>query len=435
MIDLNELFEQGKLFDGHYKLIKSLSTSGGSADVWLAIDINTIDDTNDEANATKVAIKIYRPKNIIDIEGEYQFRKEFKKVFNCHHENIIQPTYFSVYNEMPYLVLPYCPSGSSEMLIGQSQSEKDLWKYIFEVASGLAYLHEHTPQIIHQDIKPANVLIDDNGNFAITDFGISAEMVGSDFENDDDSGGTFAYMAPERFDEKTPPMPESDIWALGATLYELITGDTPFGNYGGSKQKADTPIPPIKQNIPDSIKQLVNACLIYNPKGRPTARSIVDLVLKKRYTRSKKAIFLIIGSIILATVGVTLYFTGTNAMNSETHLNSLMNSADSITNAQIICIDNNGGVPTLENIAELKKAIVLFNKIIKDAPDNYNKKDSAFQKINTINRLISLTEDYEYTNRLVENARITEMEDSVMKYSLVLDNQKININQIINELK
>lgn len=435
MIDLNELFEQGKLFDGHYKLIKSLSTSGGSADVWLAIDINTIDDTNDEANATKVAIKIYRPKNIIDIEGEYQFRKEFKKVFNCHHENIIQPTYFSVYNEMPYLVLPYCPSGSSEMLIGQSQSEKDLWKYIFEVASGLAYLHEHTPQIIHQDIKPANVLIDDNGNFAITDFGISAEMGGSDFENDDDSGGTFAYMAPERFDEKTPPMPESDIWALGATLYELITGDTPFGNYGGSKQKADTPIPPIKQNIPDSIKQLVNACLIYNPKGRPTARSIVDLVLKKRYTRSKKAIFLIIGSIILATVGVTLYFTGTNAMNSETHLNSLMNSADSITNAQIICIDNNGGVPTLENIAELKKAIVLFNKIIKDAPDNYNKKDSAFQKINTINRLISLTEDYEYTNRLVENARITEMEDSVMKYSLVLDNQKININQIINELK
>lgn len=435
MIDLNELFEQGKLFDGHYKLIKSLSTSGGSADVWLAIDINTIDDTNDEANATKVAIKIYRPKNIIDIEGEYQFRKEFKKVFNCHHENIIQPTYFSVYNEMPYLVLPYCPSGSSETLIGQLQTEKDLWKYIYEVASGLAYLHEHTPQIIHQDIKPANVLIDDNGNFAITDFGISAEMGGSDFENDDDSGGTFAYMAPERFDEKTPPMPESDIWALGATLYELITGDTPFGNYGGSKQKVDTPIPPIKQNIPDSIKQLVNACLIYNPKGRPTARSIVDLVLKKRYTRSKKAIFLIIGSIILVTVGVTLYFTGTNAMNSETHLNSLMNSADSITNAQIICIDNNGGVPTLENIAELKKAIVLFNKIIKDAPDNYNKKDSAFQKINTINRLIALTEDYEYTNRLVENARITEMEDSVMKYSLVLDNQKININQIINELK
>ena len=122
MLDINDIFDQGKLFDGHYKLIDPLSTAGGSADVWLAIDVNTIDETMDESNATKVAIKIYRPKNFIDIEGESQFRKEFKKVFNCHHENIIQPTYFSIYEGMPYLVLPYCPSGSSEMLIGQIQS-------------------------------------------------------------------------------------------------------------------------------------------------------------------------------------------------------------------------------------------------------------------------------------------------------------------------
>ena len=204
MLDINDINDNGKLFDGHYKLIDPLSTAGGSADVWLAIDVNTIDETGDETKATKVAIKIYRPKNLIDIEGEYQFRSEFKKVFSCHHENIIQPTYFNIYEEMPYLVLPYCPSGSSEMLIGQFEKKDDLWKYIYEVSSGLAYLHEHSPQIIHQDIKPANVLIDDNGNYAITDFGISAEMGGTDLDTEEESGGTFAYMAPERFIEGTP---------------------------------------------------------------------------------------------------------------------------------------------------------------------------------------------------------------------------------------
>lgn len=105
MLDINEIFEKGLTFDSHYKLIDLLSTSGGSADVWLAIDLNTIDDSTDESKATKVVIKIYRPKNMIDIEGEYQFRNEFKKVFGCHHENIIQPTYFSIFEESPYLLV------------------------------------------------------------------------------------------------------------------------------------------------------------------------------------------------------------------------------------------------------------------------------------------------------------------------------------------
>lgn len=309
MIDINKIFEQGQLIDGRYKLISPLSTAGGSADVWLAIDVNTVDETNDESMATKVAIKIYRPKNWIDIEGEYQFRKEFRKVFGCHHENIIQPTYFSIYEEMPYLVLPYCPAGSSEKLIGRVHSEKELWKYIFEVASGLAYLHEHTPQIIHQDIKPANVLIDDNGNYAITDFGISAEMGGADIEADDETGGTFAFMAPERFVEGTAPMPQSDIWAFGATLYELITGDAPFGNDGGSRQTKDTPIPPIAANVSDEVKHLIYQCLSYNPADRPTARQIVDMVLKKRYNRNKKSMMYRIVPVLIIVSAIVGYFT------------------------------------------------------------------------------------------------------------------------------
>ena len=121
MLDIKYIYENGLPFDGHYKLLRLLSSAGGSADVWLAIDLNTIDDSGDESKATMVVIKTYRPKNLIDVEGEYQFRNEFKKVFGCHHENIIQPTYFSIFEESPYLVLPYCPSGSSERLVGNME--------------------------------------------------------------------------------------------------------------------------------------------------------------------------------------------------------------------------------------------------------------------------------------------------------------------------
>ena len=435
MLDINDINDNGKLFDGHYKLIDPLSTAGGSADVWLAIDVNTIDETGDETKATKVAIKIYRPKNLIDIEGEYQFRSEFKKVFSCHHENIIQPTYFNIYEEMPYLVLPYCPSGSSEMLIGQFEKKDDLWKYIYEVSSGLAYLHEHSPQIIHQDIKPANVLIDDNGNYAITDFGISAEMGGTDLDTEEESGGTFAYMAPERFIEGTPPMPESDIWAFGATLYELVTGDAPFGNDGGSRQEKGTAIPPIKQNIPEPIKELIYSCLSYAPKNRPTARSIVETVLKKRYSRSKKtiAILSVTGVIIVAVI--TAFLTSRDLADAERHLDALVARGDSIVGRRISEIEASETIDVDASVSEFEKAIVLYNNVAKDAPPEYDKRQLVADKIDVTNRIMSELGEYERALDLAEKARLAEMEEEYVEYSLIKENHKSSINQLMQKLK
>lgn len=435
MIDVKDIFERGLLFDGRYKLIELLSAEGGSADVWLALDLNTIDSEEDDSTATKVVIKIYRPKNLIDIEGEYQFRSEFKKVFGCHHENIIQPTYFSIFEEAPYLVLPYCPEGSSEQLIGNLKNDDDIWKYIFDVASGLAYLHEHTPQIIHQDIKPANVLIDDNHNYAITDFGISAELGGANVNQSDEQRGTLAYMAPERFIEGTPPKPESDIWAFGATLYELITGVAPYGNDGGSRQNKDTVIPPINIDVSDVIKNLIYSCLSYDIKERPSARQIVDTVLKKRYSRNRKTIAFICLAIIVLIACAFPFIGVKKEMDIDAHLDSLRVSADSIVAGQIVVLKNNKGVPSPENVPEFKKAIVLLNKILKDAPSDYHDIERVTYKSENMEQLIGLIEEYDAVNSLVENARITEMEDSVIKYSLVRENILIKINQLTDILK
>lgn len=312
MLDINQYLNGDQLFDGHFQLIKPLSTDGGTADVWLARDVNTIDNDIDgvadeemlEETGMLVAIKIYRPKNALDIEGEQQFRDEYKIVYDCRHTNLLQPTSFSIFEEVPYLVMPFCQSGSSENYIGQLNDEAEIWRFIHDVASGLAYLHANNPQIIHQDIKPANILIDNNGNFAITDFGISSRQ-GSfqGYTYDDGNCGTMAYMAPERFAEFAMPLPEGDIWAFGATLHELITGLVPFGEDGGQAQADSwTGMQPIT-GISSDIMRLINACLAKDPKKRPTAAYLEQAALAHQYPVKKKSKLPFILTILVLLLG------------------------------------------------------------------------------------------------------------------------------------
>ena len=301
MINIEDFSKTNELFDGHYKLIRPLSTDGGTADVWLAIDTNTIDSQfdsdeeesgigNNENSGMLVAIKIYRPKNALDVEGEQRFRDEYKIVYECRHANLLQPTSFSIFEEIPYLVLPYCKYGSSEQLIGKKQTSEAIWKYILDVASGLNRLHTNEPQIIHQDIKPANVLIDNSKNFAITDFGISSKRGGDHGSYfDEEYSGTLAYMAPERFQEGAEPIAQSDIWAFGATLCEILTGKVPFGEEGGSNQVAKNMSMPSIPNVPSDIQRLIHACLSPEPGNRPSAAEIKEAAMVKQYPiKSKK---------------------------------------------------------------------------------------------------------------------------------------------------
>ena len=323
MLDLKLIAESGQLFDHHYKLIRPLSTDGGTADVWLALDMNTVKDPSTVGDLTKlyddevealgliVAIKIYRPQNALDIEGEQRFREEYMIVYNCHHTNLIHPTNFSIYQETPYLVLPYCKLGSSDLLIGNMPNAEVMWKFIGDVSSGLAYLHALNPPIIHQDIKPGNVLIDDNLNYAITDFGISAKDCGGSNtdEEAEERSGTMAYMSPERFNEGAEPNQASDIWALGATLCELVTGELPFGEEGGWTQvQQQMPMPDLP-NMPSDIKRLIHACMDIDPEKRPTADYISKAAAAHQFPLKKKKTGLIIGIIALCAlligIGVT----------------------------------------------------------------------------------------------------------------------------------
>jgi len=322
MLNIEEFAKSGQLFDGHYALIRPLSIDGATADVWLALDMNTVTEETDILSIVQyddnelgrlglvVAIKIYRPQNALDIEGEQRFRDEYMIVFNCHHTNLIHPTHFSIFKETPYLVLPYCKSGSSELLVGAKLDNDSVWNYILDVASGLAYLHALTPPIIHQDIKPANILLDDNRHYAITDFGISAQKGGiHGYYYDEENSGTLAYMAPERFLEGAEPIPQSDIWAFGATLFEILTGKVPFGEEGGKTQiETDAAIPSVA-GVSSDIQRLIHACLDKQPGNRPSAEQLIEAAQARQYPiRKKTGLYVAMAAAVLGVVGCVAYF-------------------------------------------------------------------------------------------------------------------------------
>lgn len=261
------MFEQGLLIADRYKLITLLGR-GGFSEVWLAEDVL--------ANI-KIAIKIYAPGVGLDDAGISLFTQEFSLVFDMNHTNLLHPTHFDCWQRMPFLILPYCQNGSAFKYVSSNtpMPEEEAWKVLHDVAAGLAYLHGKIPPIIHQDIKPDNILISDEGRYMITDFGISARIRSTlNRSAAEMSGGTLAYMGPERFGQNPQPIMASDVWSLGAMMYELMTGNPPYGNHGGMLQKNGADIPLIEGEYSQRLKDLIYRCVALNTWDRPTAEQI-----------------------------------------------------------------------------------------------------------------------------------------------------------------
>ena len=265
--------QENMTFDSHYTLQRQLGR-GGFSEVWLA---------HDSYMDLDVAIKIYAPGQGMDEHSINEFRHEIKEVFHLNHSHLLKPQHLGIWENMPYLIMAYCPAGSCEKRVG-TMTEPELWKLIRDVAAGLTYLHEK--DVIHQDIKPDNILIDTEGNYLITDFGISTRarstlqksVVGSSILQ---GSGTVAYMGPERFSQQPAPTKASDIWSLGATLFELIEGTTPFPReVGGGMQKMGAEIPSINAPISDALKFTIFKMLSKETWDRPTAATLVEWATK-----------------------------------------------------------------------------------------------------------------------------------------------------------
>jgi eukaryotic-like serine/threonine-protein kinase len=244
---------------GHYRLVRLLGR-GGFAEVYLGEHLRL---------KTQTAIKVlYTALEKDDIEG---FLREAQTVARLKHPHIVRVFDFDVENHTPYLVMDYLPNGSIRRLYpkGSSLPLETIVSYVNQVASALQYAHDQ--KLIHRDVKPENMLLDQDNSMVLSDFGIALMAQSSRYQSTQQVAGTAAYMAPEQF--QGHPHRASDQYALGVVVYEWLSGDRPFhGTFSEiASQHLFVPPPPLSEKmstISSGIEQVVQTALEKDPQKR-----------------------------------------------------------------------------------------------------------------------------------------------------------------------
>ena len=257
-------FKTGTSIKDRY-ILKEFKGSGSFGEVWQA---------HDEILDCDVAIKIYIS---LDPRGVEEFKSEYITTQGISHPNLLTTTYFDVWEQHPFLVMKYCAKGSSSKLAGNID-EYALWQFIHDVSAGLKFLHGLPEPIIHQDIKPDNILVDDTDRYLITDFGISKKIRSTMRKQSKRAigAGATAYMGPERFDSDPTPVKASDIWSLGVSIYELATGELPFSGLGGGMLRNGAEIPSLDKKWSKEMNIVMQSCLAKETWDRPTAQQLEE---------------------------------------------------------------------------------------------------------------------------------------------------------------
>ncbi len=220
-----------------------------------------------------VALKILPRKLAEDPQFVGRFKQEAKVLAKLQHPHILPVFDFGEADGYTYIVMPFVESGTlADLLRGQPLPLKQIRSIVSQVGGALHYAHTHG--LVHRDVKPSNVLVDESGNCLLTDFGIAKMVEGTaKFTGTGGVIGTPAYMSPEQGrGEKLDG--RSDIYSLGIMLFEMATGRVPFN--------AETPVAIIFKHIsdplpmpratnpalPESVERVILKALAKNPEER-----------------------------------------------------------------------------------------------------------------------------------------------------------------------
>ncbi len=223
---------------GRYHILEKLG-EGGMAVVYKAFDTRL---------EREVAVKFIRIERIIPQDLKQmllRFEREAKALARFHHPNIVTIFDFGEYEDSPYLIMEYLPGDTLKKLAGKPLNWQQAFKILIPIAQALAYAHKR--EVLHRDVKPGNILFDENGHPKLADFGIAMVLESDDSAPITLTGtgvGTPDYMSPEQC-LGNPASERSDIYALAIVLYELITGRRPY--------RADTPMAVLVKQINDPL--------------------------------------------------------------------------------------------------------------------------------------------------------------------------------------
>jgi serine/threonine protein kinase len=264
------------LREGRYKILFPIAEKPTSS-IFLA---------RDEENRELYAIKVIQRKS-----GEHE---DFRKAFSNEAKSLAQMRddphiarfeHFGVEEKYLYIVMEYVPGKTIAEFIktNKTVSEKDALKIARQIAEALQSAHEKG--IIHSDIKPSNIMLTPGGNAKVVDFGMALDVSNV---TSSQIAGTPAYFSPEQVDPLTfgTPQIQSDIYSLGATLYEMLCGRPPFQFTTTLLQLAKdiaertpTPVSKYNEEILPEVEDLVKRCLEKHPEDRfKSPRELIEAI-------------------------------------------------------------------------------------------------------------------------------------------------------------
>lgn len=280
------MFHPGNIILDKFRLNQQLGI-GGFSETWKAKDIET---------GLEVAIKFFLKQDRATL---ILCEEEYLRMVSLNHPNILQPILFSSYKDTPLIVLSYCDGGSAHTLKGNC-TEIQVASLISQIGSVLNYLHQKK-KIVHNDLTPDNILCKTNGTFLLADFGISEQINGklSEYSTTAKWGPAgltpSAYRAPECSGLQFPAAAH-DIWSFGATIYQIASGQLPFGTAGGMQELAyfnnnpglhmDDILPRLPEQFSEELDYLLKRCMHPNPSERPTAHELKTSA--NQYLRNRK---------------------------------------------------------------------------------------------------------------------------------------------------
>ena len=273
---------------GRYELLSELG-KGGMGVVWLALD--------QELNS-RVALKFLREEMTSEADALKELKGEVIINRDLAHPNIIKTFDFVTNGRTSAISMEYVNGINLHKLKAQRPGRffevADIQQWIWQLCDAMHYAHQQ--KVVHRDIKPANLMVNERGELKVGDFGIGRTVADTVNRVTRNSAGTPPYMSPQQMmGEKAAP--GDDIYSIGATIYDLLTGDPPFFR-GAIREQTLAKVPSnmtaqrqelvrIGQPIPPAWERTVAACLAKDPAMRPpTAKALREMLEGKPLTRA-----------------------------------------------------------------------------------------------------------------------------------------------------
>jgi eukaryotic-like serine/threonine-protein kinase len=244
---------------GRYRLFERLS-GGGMAEVWRA---------EDPVLDRRIVVKLLAQGG-----DPTRFEREAHAVAALSHANICLLFDYGSEHDRPYMVFEYLPGGTLEdrFAPGEPLADVDTTRVAGEIAAGLA--HAHAQGVVHRDLKPGNILFDEEGRAKVADFGIARISGAETLTAEGTLLGTASYMSPEQASGQ-PATAASDVYSFGVVLFRMLTGRLPFEGTDAlevARQHREEPPPAIaslRPDAPPALAALSAEALTEDPAARP----------------------------------------------------------------------------------------------------------------------------------------------------------------------